>query len=81
MEKTCLFSHPILRRDIWTFGTRFVLTLAAELDGIQGWKWSNERVIVFHMVILKCVRLVTGTKNIFAKIDARLDSWNSRAFD
>ena len=48
---------------------RFVSTLAAELDGIRSWKWNAEWEIVFQTVILQCVRLVTGTKNICIKIN------------
>ena len=33
------------------------------------------------MVIMKRVRLVTGDKNIFARINDQLDSWKGGAFD
>ena len=42
---------------------------------------NTECVIVFQTVISQRVRLITGTKNIFAQIDDRFDSWNSGDFD
>ena len=59
----------------------FILTLAAELNFIQGRKWNAEQVIVFQTVILQRVRLVTGTKNIRVQINTRLYPWNIGAFD
>ena len=41
--------------------TRFVSNIAGELDGIQGWKWNAEHVIVFQTVILQHFQFVTGT--------------------
>ena len=81
MEKLICF--PTERYDILSGQARkrFLLTLAAELNGIRHWKWKSELVIIFQMVILQQARLVTVTKNIQAKIDSRIDLWNSGAFD
>ena len=60
-------------------GKKFVSTLAAELDGIQGRKWNAGRVIIFKMVILRYFQHITGAKNIRARIDDQLDSWKKGA--
>ena len=65
---------------VWV-GKKIVSTLTVELDGIQGWKRNTESVIFFWTVIMKLVRLVTGAKDIRARIDAWLDSWNRGTFD
>ena len=43
--------------------------LEVYLDGIQAWKCNSEWVINFQLVILKCVQLVTGAKNIRSRIE------------
>ena len=62
-------------------GKRLVSNLSAELDGIRYRKWNAERKIVFQMVIFQRVCLVTGAKNIHARINNWLDLWNSKAFN
>ena len=52
-----------------------------DLNSIRGQKWNAKHVIIFQTVILQPVWLVTGSKNIRARIDARLDSWNGALFD
>ena len=57
------------------------MTLVAELGSLRGQKWNIKRVIIFQSVILQCVQLVTGAKNIWAWMNVELNSWNSGAFD
>ena len=59
-----LFYLPTQRYDVPSVrvGKSFVLTLVAELDGLQGRKWNSENVIVFQIIILQHVWLVTGAK-------------------
>ena len=73
---------PTQRYDISSsyFGEMFVLTLAAELNGIRGNKCNVQKATVFHTVILQHVLLVSGAKNIRVLINNRLDLWNSRSF-
>ena len=52
-----LFCLPTQRYDVPSVrvGKSFVLTLVAELDGLQGRKWNSEHVIVFQINILQHV--------------------------
>ena len=63
------------------FGKKFISILSVELDGIRARKWNAKWVIIFQSVILQCVRLFTGAKNIRAIIEFRLNSWNHGAFE
>ena len=66
MEKlVCLPTQHYDRLSVWV-GKILVLTLAVELDDIRGQKCNADQVIIFQTVILQHVRLVTGTKTIFA---------------
>ena len=64
MEKLVCFPTQCYEVPSGRFRKRFVLTFAADIDGIGGRKWNAERAVVFQTVILQRVHLVTGAKNI-----------------
>ena len=81
MEKLVCFTTQCYDIPPGWFGKRFVLNLLVDIDSIRGRKWNFEHVIFFQTVILQRVQIVNNTKNIHAQTDARLNSWNCRAFD
>ena len=69
MEKLVCFTTQNYNVPSDMVDKRFVSTIAAEIDSIKGRKWNAEQAIVFQTVILQRVRLVTGVKNICARIN------------
>ena len=53
---------------VWV-GKSFVSILAADLDGIRGWKCNADQVIIFQTIILQRARFETCDKNICAQIN------------
>ena len=81
MEKTCVFAHPMIQRTVWPGNEKFFLYCYVRSRQHTRTEIENGVCDCFHTVILQNVRLITGTKNMCALIDAQLISLNSGAFD
>ena len=70
MEKIVLLTTQHYDLPSVRVGKMFVSNIVAEFDSIRGWKCNVNHVIIFHTAILQRVRLITGSKNICARIGA-----------
>ena len=54
--------------------------MVRELRGVLDRRWNSERFIVFQTVTIQRARHVTASRDIWGRIEKRLDAWEAGQF-